>query len=135
MMNEEHDPDLKRRFDAWRGNELPRAPEFERVWRRAGRWGEMRKPLRAPRVWLRLASVGVAVLAVIAGVLFTRDSSRPRPVITDADHADASSSLTRDEPAASQSPAWTAPTDFLLAAGTDDPVGQIADEVTALLRP
>jgi hypothetical protein len=134
-MNEKNDPDLQRRFSAWREHEFPQAPEFGPVWRRAQRRAEVQETSRRPRARLRLASAGVAVLAVVAVGLFTRDLSWRRPINATAEHADASSALTQDDPTGPQLLLWTAPTDFLLTSDNDDPVGQIASVVSALLRP
>ena len=126
MMNDD-EHHLQRRFDAWAEQEQQAAPNFERVWRRAERRVEMPEPSRASRGWRRFASVGAAVLAAFAVWLVTHDSSPLRPVIATVDHGDSLPAPIQDE--------FTAPTDFLLATSRDNPVGQLADEISALLRP
>ncbi|MCI0540319.1 MAG: hypothetical protein L0Z50_34380 [Verrucomicrobiales bacterium] len=114
-MNDEHDSKLQRRFDQWREKEHAQAPDFDRVWRRAER--EAEAPARPAMLggWLRFASVGAAVAVVAGAAWFAfRDNSRQGPVVT-ANEWDNLLATIQDELAAPEPPAWSAPTDYLLA--------------------
>ena len=123
-MNDEHDSDLRRRFAVWREQEGAQTPDCERVWHRARHRAENSKPTPAPRLALRFAGVGAALLLVMATVwVVTKPASSPQTASTpelaviewDLLLAPLAEDLAEPEP-----PAWSAPTDYLLAAALDD---------------
>ena len=124
MMNDEHDSDLQRRIAAWREEEKARTPDFERVWRRARHLAANSEPAPAPRLAWRFAGGAAALLLVMATVwVTTQPAPFPQTASTpelgaiewDLLLAPLDEDLAEPEP-----PAWSAPTDYLLAAAPDD---------------
>ena len=108
-MNDEGDSDLQGRFAAWRKQEGAQAPDYARAWRRAQHAAV--NAVSAPVSRWRLAWALGAAAAVCVMLMLSRPSVPMLP---------------KDEPL---------PTDFLLTASTDARAGQLADEITTLLKP
>ena len=121
-MNDEHDSDLQRRIAAWREEEKARTPDYERVWQRA-KWRakQAASPPGNGRAWLRWTTALAAVVALAAAGFWW--SARDTDGSWSAQLAALESELEMLPPAAeADSPAWEAPTDFLLAASPGDPL-------------
>jgi len=135
-MSNDSDSNLQKRFDRWREMEHAQAPEFARVWRLAQRRSDAPVCPRAPGMWLRLAGVGASGLIVLTSVwLAIRTPSRIPDSVATANGLNPLPATNQDDYSMGSPPlAWTAPTDFLLATNNDDPVGQLTEEISMLLR-
>jgi hypothetical protein len=119
MMNDD-ERNLQQRFEAWSAQEQNATPDFDRVWRRAERAAvKAESPREVARLWPRFTMAALAVVLATAIIWWgARDGGDASWDAQLAAFESELAALPADaEPAP---PAWTAPTDFLLAAIPDE---------------